>query len=99
MRTALRAGDTEFKNDPVPLEYSDAPDERAIAGGGDHDVSDPGQVLYTEPPAIAASGLPRDTTDFFPAVETGTQPQVDAIASESDVFFSELVDDAAGLSG
>jgi hypothetical protein len=74
----------------IPIEYSDEFDDRAIAGGGDHDVNDPGQVLMSHLPIVPLQ--PRDATDFFPADESGTPVllQVDALAHDYDAFVGEL---------
>jgi hypothetical protein len=62
-------------------------------------VLDPGQVLHTEPPDKVLGTYPIDTTDFSPAVESGSTPleQGDALASDIDAFSREVVDNDADL--
>ena len=98
-RTGLVVPSQLLIQPPLPVEYSDSLDERAKPGGGNHDVPDPGQVLYTEVPDGNADSHPLDTTDFSPATEAGIDPtlQVDAIAATVDVLVEELVGNAADL--
>jgi hypothetical protein len=82
-----------------PLEYSNDLDEKAIAAGGNHNGLDPGQILYSEPPDTPADANPQDVVDFFPAIESGNEPdaQVDALAHGADGFFDEVRDDEERL--
>jgi hypothetical protein len=82
-----------------PLEYSNALDESAVLGGGNHNGLDPGQVLYTEPPDTPFNVYPRNVVDFFPLLESGNEPdaQVDALAHGCDGFFNEVRDNEVRL--
>lgn len=87
----------EHEGQGIPIEYSDEFDDRAIAGGGDHDKNDPGQVLRSHFPLVPLQ--PLDSTDFFPATETGTTTllQVDALSHEVDAFATDLIADQTDL--
>ena len=98
-RTGLVVPSQLLTQPPLPVEYSDMSDDRAIPGGGDHDVPDPGQVLYTEFPDGPADKWPKDASDFLPALETGTDPlsQVDALASAADALVDDVLSNHADL--
>jgi hypothetical protein len=83
----------------VRVEYSNLIDEQAIAAGGGHAGGDPGQTLYTEVIDGALDPFPLDGIDFFPAIETGTEPdsQIDALANGTDFGFAEVVSDQLDL--
>ena len=82
-----------------PVEYSNSFDEKAIAGGGNHNGLDPGQILYTEAKDIIGPPYPTDVVDFFPGIENGNEPdaQIDALANGCDGFFDDVASDADRL--
>jgi hypothetical protein len=81
------------------VEYSNAIDERAIVGGGNHAGLDPGQILYTEPLDTLIDFNPMDVVDIYPAIESGDEPdaQIDALASGSDVGLDDVIDNTEAL--
>jgi len=81
---------------PVPVEFSsdlDAQEAGAGTGSGGIGPLDPGQNLYTEPIDAPNDGRPRDISDWFGAIESGTEPdsQVDALANGEDGLFADVL--------